>query len=528
MRALDDLPLKLKVALLAAVCLLLMAFSSGLTLWGTARLGAALQSLYSHRLPTYAFAARLETDLRDLNGLVYQSLALEAAGFSPDEIGPVDRQITLVGERVQKMLDERIATADAQEQEQLRVIAKSYGTYRKALLDALDLRSSIGTAATFLTTAMAQYEVLRKAVTAISASELRRAGEEVAQAQASSERVQELTVGAGAAALVLAGLASFAITRGMLQRVRHLSRSMAALGDGDLTHPIPQEGRDEIGRLMRDAEAVRERFSESLREVRLASDSVRTAAGEIAAGNASLGQRTESASSALQQTTASMHQLTGAVDENARASERASDTATGAADAARASGEMVVKVVQTMGEINDASRRIAEITSVIDGIAFQTNILALNAAVEAARAGEHGRGFAVVAAEVRNLAQRAAGAAKEIAGLVQASVSSARAGNDMVSRAGGSIEHLVKEVSAVADHVTGIRTASLQQSAEIRQVNAALTSIDTSTQQNAALVEESTAAAHSLREQADNLAQALARFRLDLAAGGQFLRLAEN
>jgi methyl-accepting chemotaxis protein len=268
---------------------------------------------------------------------------------------------------------------------------------------------------------------------------------------------------------------------------------------------------------MRHAEAVRHQLAASMRSVRDASESVRAAAGEIATGNTSLGERTDSASSSLQQTSASMHQLTGAVNENARASERASDTASTAATAARASGEVMAKMVQTMGEISVSSKRIAEITGVIDSIAFQTNILALNAAVEAARAGDNGRGFAVVAGEVRNLAQRASTAAREIAGLIKESVSSVSAGNALVSKAGGSLEHLVDQVGTVAELLSAIRAATLQQSSEIAQINSALNSIDTATLQNAALVEESTAAAHSLRAQSDNLAETLARFRLAAA-----------
>ncbi|HEY8355888.1 MAG TPA: methyl-accepting chemotaxis protein, partial [Ramlibacter sp.] len=236
--------------------------------------------------------------------------------------------------------------------------------------------------------------------------------------------------------------------------------------------------------------------------------------GEIAHGNTSLGTRTETTSASLQQTAASMHQLTDAVKDNAHASERASTTATGVAVAARASSEVMARVVQTMGDISGASRRIAEITGVIDAIAFQTNILALNAAVEAARAGEHGRGFAVVASEVRNLAQRASAAAKEIAGLIHTSATSVKTGNDLVNQAGGSIEQLVDEVAAVADLLAGIRTATVQQSEEIRQINIALTSLDSATLQNAALVEESTAAALSLRAQSDTLADILGRFRM--------------
>ena len=515
MRLLDDLSLKWKLGLMPALSLLLLLACAALSWWGSAQLGAALQSLHRERLPSYAFAARLEADLRDLNGLVNQSLALEAADFSAAEQAAVDGAIVTVGGRAGKALEERMAAAEGAERETLQALAAGLKEYRQTIADTVDMKTTgIATAATFLTTANTQYAALLKTVGALSARELQRAGTEVEQAQAGSRRMQLLTLVAAIGAVALAILASVAIARGMLRRVHALSHSMAALGDGDLTRPIAQEGRDEIGLLMKDAEAVRERLAASMRNVQHALESVRSAAAEIASGNASLGDRTDAASSSLQQTSASMHQLTGAVNENARASERASDTASGAAGAARASGEVVAQMVQTMGEISQASRRIAEITGVIDGIAFQTNILALNAAVEAARAGEHGRGFAVVAGEVRSLAQRAAAAAKEIAGLIQESAGRVQAGSQLVTRAGGAIEGLVQEVASVADLLAGIRAATAQQSSEIVQVNAALTAIDTATLQNAALVEQSTAAAHSLRAQSDNLAQTLARFRI--------------
>ncbi|HEX2547053.1 MAG TPA: methyl-accepting chemotaxis protein [Ramlibacter sp.] len=515
MRGFDDLSLRLKLGLLLATCLVLVTGGAALTLWGSVQLGAALQSLYAQRLPSYSFAARLDADLRDLNGLINQSIALEGVGFSAQEVAGVDRAIVEVGDRVHKAVADRLQQSDGAEKQQLAALAASLAKYRKTLADTVDLKSTgLGNAATFLSTANTEYAALQKTVSGMSKAQLELAGRDVAAAQAGSQRMMLLTLVASLAAALLAVAASVAITRGMLRRMRRLSAAMASLGDGDLTRTIDAQGRDEIGTLMRDAEAVRERLAASMRQVHLATESVRSAAAEIAHGNASLGERTDSASSSLQQTSASIHQLSGAVNDNARASERASDTATGAATAARATGEVVAQMVQTMGGISHASKRIAEITGVIDGIAFQTNILALNAAVEAARAGEHGRGFAVVAGEVRNLAQRASAAAKEIATLVQDSVSSVRAGEQLVSRAGTSIDNLVGEVNAVADLLAGIRAATVQQSGEIAQVNAALTSIDSATLQNAALVEESTAAAHSLREQADSLALTIGRFRL--------------
>jgi methyl-accepting chemotaxis protein len=522
MRVVDDLSLRLKLGLLTALCLLLLLSSAGLSLWGSARLGSALQSLYSERLPSYAFAARLESDLRDLNGLINQSIALEGVGFSAKEVEHIDRRIATLGKSIEQALGERIKVADAAEQKPLAAIDVSLRKYRKSLAETIDLKSAgLATAATYLTTANTEYAALQAAVSEISRGQLQRAGEEVVAAQAHSQRMQWLTLVAGAFAIALAVVASIALASGMLRRVRSLSHAMAALGDGDLTRRVASEGRDEIGALMRDAEAVRQRLAASMLDVQVASDSVRAAAVEIASGNTSLGERTEAASSSLQQTTASMHQLADAVSENAQASERASTTAGAAATAARASGELVEQLVRTMGQINEASRRISEITGVIDGIAFQTNILALNAAVEAARAGDQGRGFAVVASEVRSLAQRAASAAKEIAGLIQASTTSVRAGNDLAAKAGGSIGHLVHEVGSVAELLAAIRAATADQSKEIAQVNAALASIDTATLQNATLVEESTAAALSLREQSDSLAATLARFRVAMEGQGR-------
>ena len=515
MRALDNLSLKFKLALVPALCLALLLGLCGITLWGSSRLGAALQSLYAERLPSYGFAARFESDLRDLNGLINQSIAFEAVGYTEQAVAAVDKSIVALGERIDKNLQSRLDAADAAERASLEVIAKSLKAYRQALKDTLDLKSTgLATAATFLTTAQREYATLLKAVTSISSRELELAGTDVTAAQQASRQMQVVLAVAAVLAIALAGLFSVLVARGVLRRVVRLLDAMRRLAGGDLTQPIASGGRDEIGALTNDTETVRSRLAESMQSVQRASDSVHVAATEIATGNVDLGQRTEATSSALQQTSSSMQQLTAAVNDNAGSADRASATATRAADAAREGGEVVARVVQTMGEITTASKRIAEITSVIDGIAFQTNILALNAAVEAARAGEQGRGFAVVAGEVRSLAQRSAAAAKEITGLIQTSAERVETGSRLVAQAGTSIDELVAQVAHVAELVSGIRSATVEQSGEIAQINQALTSLDTTTQQNAALVEESSAAAESLRQQADTLAAAMQRFRV--------------
>jgi len=249
-------------------------------------------------------------------------------------------------------------------------------------------------------------------------------------------------------------------------------------------------------------------------EVRQAAESIATGSGQIAHGNADLSQRTEEQASNLQQTAASMEQLNATVKHNADTARTANQLATVASHAAHHGGTVVTQVVHTMDDIASSARKITDIIAVIDGIAFQTNILALNAAVEAARAGEQGRGFAVVAGEVRNLAQRSGEAAREIKSLIHTSVSKVEDGNRLVAEAGTTMADIVDQVQRVADLIGEISSASHEQTAGIGQVNDAVTQLDQVTQQNAALVEESAAAAESLKLQAHQLTGLVARFSL--------------
>ena len=260
--------------------------------------------------------------------------------------------------------------------------------------------------------------------------------------------------------------------------------------------------------------AMRDNLAHLVRQVRDSTDSITTASSEIAAGNGDLSARTESQASALQETAASMEQLTSTVQQNAANARRADELARAASDMAVRGGEVVHEVVGTMGSIEQSSRKIVDIISVIDGIAFQTNILALNAAVEAARAGEQGRGFAVVASEVRGLAQRSAAAAKEIKTLIDDSVAKVGIGTQLVERAGTTMGDVVQGVKSVTAMVAEISAASGEQSAGIAQVNQAVTQMDQGTQQNAALVEEALAAVQSLSQQALALSQVVGKFRV--------------
>jgi methyl-accepting chemotaxis protein len=292
-------------------------------------------------------------------------------------------------------------------------------------------------------------------------------------------------------------------------------RILAALSHGDLTETITSDYSGIFGQLKNDSNFTVEKLKDIVNHIKEASETINTAAKEIASGNNDLSHRTEQQAASLEQTAASMEQLTSTVQQNSENAKHANELAVGASDIAGKGVEVVNEVVTTMEGINEASRKIVDIISVIDGIAFQTNILALNAAVEAARAGEQGRGFAVVAVEVRNLAQRAAAAAGEIKGLIGDSVERVENGSKLVTQAGKTMEEIVSSIRSVTTIMSEISAASVEQTSGIEQVNQAITQMDDVTQQNAALVEQAAAAAESLEDQTQNLALTVAHFKLD-------------
>ncbi|MDB5989828.1 MAG: chemotaxis protein [Herbaspirillum sp.] len=316
--------------------------------------------------------------------------------------------------------------------------------------------------------------------------------------------------------LIAACLLTVAIT-GILRRLGVIRDALEdiASGEGDLTRRLNVVGKDELVQIAGAFNRFADKIASVLLEIRQASESVKVSSNEIAVGNLDLSNRTEQQAGSLEETASAMEQLTSTVKQNADNARAASQLAISASDIAIKGGSVVGQVVDTMSAINDSSKKIVEIISVIDGIAFQTNILALNAAVEAARAGEQGRGFAVVASEVRSLAQRSAAAAKEINALINDSVEKVATGSKLVSQAGGTMGEIVDSVKRVTDIVSEISAAGQEQSTGIEEVNRAIVQMDEATQQNAALVEQAAAAAASLQEQAVNLAQVVAGFKLD-------------
>lgn len=339
----------------------------------------------------------------------------------------------------------------------------------------------------------------------------------IAQADREYTWVVSLVIVGVGSALALIVATHFALRRIVTAPLNDAATLLDRIAANDLTARIPEASGNEIGQLFAAMQRMQRGLSHTVANVRNSCEAIYTGAREIAAGNLDLSSRTEQQSAALEETAASMEELTSTVKQNADNAQQASRQATDAADVARGGGEVVERAIHTMSAISASSRKIAEITGMIDSIAFQTNILALNAAVESARAGEQGRGFAVVANEVRSLALRSAEAAREIKSLIGASAEDVANGNSLVTQAGQSMKEIVQAVRSVATIMNEIKAATIEQSAGIEQVGQAVTQMDQVTQQNAALVEQAAAAASALEQQAQSMTDAVSAFRLATA-----------
>ncbi len=422
----------------------------------------------------------------------------------------------------QRLKDYELLAADDEDRGLLKIVregAESYFASQEKVLKASDESAADPTQAT----AAREMSVASSAVFLPLRDNLGKwwdyneklAGAATDAAAAAYNRVLWIFAIASLVALAIGVLAALAITRSIIGPVQRAARAVQAVAAGDLTQRLESHSRDELGQLLSNLDEMTVNLARMVSGVRQGCDQINVAAAEIAQGNADLSARTESQASSLEQTAASVEQMAAQIKANADNARQADQLAHHASEVAGAGGTAVGEVVTTMDAISASSRKIADIIGTIDGIAFQTNILALNAAVEAARAGEQGRGFAVVAGEVRLLAQRSAEAAKEIKSLIGDSVGKVESGSAQVLSARETIAQMVNEVRKVTDLVGEITVSSREQSEGVGQINAAVSQLDQATQQNAALVEQTAAAAESMRMQTTKLTEAVAVFRVD-------------
>ncbi|MEX8195065.1 methyl-accepting chemotaxis protein [Comamonas guangdongensis] len=441
-----------------------------------------------------------------------------------EAVGDAEKALANADKQAQALLAEAEAKALPEEQERARAVAQAFAVYKDmAQRSAQALRS--GNEEAYYGTAMRAerrnaLQGLEAAIRAYLDASNQRSQSLIAQAQASASQAMLGNAVLMALGLVLA-LGCWLFIRGQVLRPLDEANSvLETVARGDLTGRIPQ-ARHEIGRLMAALQSMQDSLGDMVTEVRQGVGEIGVAAQEIALGNANLSGRTEQQASALQQTAASMEQLSSTVRQNADNARQANQLAASSLEVAERGGQAGTEAVATIRALADGSRRMAEIVTVIDSIAFQTNILALNAAVEAARAGEQGKGFAVVASEVRALAQRSATAAKEIKSLIEDSVTQVDLGSKQAEQAGELVQQILASVRRVTDIMGEISAASQEQASGIAQVNQAVSQMDQNTQQNAALVEEAAAAAGSQEAQTRRLQEAVARFKVAGAAGMQ-------
>jgi methyl-accepting chemotaxis protein len=434
----------------------------------------------------------------------------------------VDKRAEIAG-HLDKLTQLIADDADPESSAKLKAVADARERYVAVQVTFLgksaDLEKRDESIAYLLTTVRKEQTAYMNALQDMVKFQIGAVGSAAADAHAAYVSVRNMMIALTVIAAVLASLVVYWITRSITGPLNRAVGVAEAVAGGDLTMQIESETQDETGQLLRALRNMNDSLVRTVGRVRSGSDTINTATNEIATGNMDLSSRTENQASSLEETASSIEELTSTVTQNADNARQATALVVAASDFATKGGKVVGEVVETMGAIKQSSNKIVDIIGVIDGIAFQTNILALNAAVEAARAGEQGRGFAVVASEVRGLAQRSAAAAKEIKELISHSVETVDAGARLVDEAGATMDGIVTAVKQVADIMTEISAASQEQSSGIAQVNAAIVQIDDATQQNAALVEEAAAAAQSLRDQAQLLAEAVSVFKI---AGQQY------
>jgi methyl-accepting chemotaxis protein len=497
-----------------ALVLTLMVFMTGIGIW---RLQAVAQA--THDMTQLPLAKeRLVSDwYRSIHSSVRRTAAIaksEDASLVPFFAAETKESIKVVAD-LQKAIEPLLTTPDekklwAQLMDKRKVYVSSRDAITKAKAEGQIEEANRILEQTFVPGAKVYLDLIQELL-----DEQRSSIDATARdINSIYEASWQLLVALGVLVLIVGVACAWWLTLGITRPLSKAVQVARTVTSGDLTSHIEVNSKDETGQLLQALKDMNDSLVRVVSEVRTGTDTIATASKEITSGNLDLSSRTEQQAGSLEETASSMEELTSTVKQNADNARQANQLAVSASDVAVKGGNVVSQVVQTMGSINASSQKIVDIISVIDGIAFQTNILALNAAVEAARAGEQGRGFAVVASEVRNLAQRSAAAAKEIKTLIDDSVEKVDAGSKLVGEAGATMTEIVDSVKRVTDIMGEIMSASQEQSSGIEQVNQAIGQMDQVTQQNAALVEEATAAAQSLQDQAGKLEEVVSVFKL--------------
>ena len=506
-----------KVAMAPAAAVLCMVAISLLSIWSIHALTGSLEAMRSRTLTRLTSVADLHSRVLAVYAKTNQSLTWQGAEYPAERIAALDKEILAetgsIGNELTRQRQSPLWQAG--EHAPLGRIFDLYQTYATATSSTLDMKSmGLGSATPFIDQMSAAYEPLNRLLTELAASERGHADGAVAFAVDRANRIYRAIAMCAVAAIVLAGAVGWYTVRRIVQPLARTRQMASLVAAGDLTARTGETAVDETGDVARALDDVALNLGNLVADVREAANEVALAANQLAQGNADLSTRTENQSARVQESASSIEQLTERVRANATDAEQAAALASEARSVGEEGYQAAREMLSTMEGLKTHSRRIAEIAALIDGVAFQTNLLALNAAVEAARAGEQGRGFSVVAAEVRTLATSVASAAKEIRDLVDASVQQTDVASSLATATEGTVSRLDKAIQQVNEMVRSIAEANRHQARDIDAINQGVSEMDTSTQQNAALVEEASAATASLSQQSVRLLQLLERFRI--------------